>query len=543
MNPRALGDSYWQQILELMPLLATQVGDERFDDRLPDLSIQGVERRRGVHSAALTEAAGARPAATDVLDRAICDTIEAIARPEVASIEAGLHWLSPIDHLWGPGTLLEQLPALQQADTDARLERYVWRLARTEQYLDQARQLLDRAPKEIKAPRLIVDRCIRQVAAILATPPGESTALRPIPAINSNGRQRAVDVLGTKTLPGYFRYLEALKRYRSGARESLGLGAIPNGAQMYSVTILKWTSLRLEADDIHRLGQEQLNDIQTERTALASKLGSHNPTSAVKSYAANPLNRFNSRKDIIQLAEDQVQRGWQRSHKYFGRLPRRNCEVRPVEPSRENDMLEHYVPGTPDGSRPAIYYVNTARPEQRLRHSLASTTFHEANPGHHLQIALEQEQTDRPTLLRYGGELAGTAFIEGWGLYAERLADEMGLFLDDYERMGMLEQQALRAARLVVDSGLHARGWSRERAVEVLKSTGLEASSAELETDRYIAMPGQALAYKIGQIEIEAARRRTEKSQGEAFVLRDFHDRVLSLGAVPLETFRRELAG
>jgi uncharacterized protein (DUF885 family) len=312
---------------------------------------------------------------------------------------------------------------------------------------------------------------------------------------------------------------------------------------MYRLTILKWTSLSLDARDIHQIGEQQLSAIQAERIALAKTLGSPDPATAVKAYAANPQNQFKSRREIVQLAEDQVRRGWERSQNYFRRLPHRNCEVRPVDPSRENDVLEYYFPGTPDGSRPAIYYVNTANPQRRLRHSLASTTFHEANPGHHFQIALEQEQTERPTLLRYGGELAGSAFIEGWGLYAERLADEMGLFLDDYERMGMLEGQAVRAARLVVDTGLHALGWSRERAIEVMKSTGLEASFAELETDRYIASPGQALAYKIGQIEIEAARRRMQQSQGTTFDLRDFHDRVLSLGAIPFETFRRELAG
>ena len=543
MNPRALGGHYWRQNLELNPLLATQVGEEAFDDRLPDLSMGGIERRRDIQSTALSEAATARQSAIDVWDRAICDTIEAITRPDVASIESGLHWLAPIDHLWGPGTLLEQIAELQRADTEERLNRYLRRLAATERYLDQAGQLLDSAPKHLTAPRLIVDRCIRQAEGIVATPPEESIALHPIPSTNVNGRERAADVLRTTTLPAYTRYLEALKRYRPRARESLGLHAMRAGEQMYSVTILKWTSLPLEARDIHRIGQDQLRAVQAERMVLATKIGAQGPGSAVNSYPANPHNQFKSRQEIVELAEDQVRRGWERSRRYFGRLPRRNCEVRPVEPSRENDVLEYYFPGTADGTRPGIYYVNTARPEQRPRHSLASTTFHETNPGHHLQIALQQEQPDRPTLLRYGGELAGTGLIEGWALYAERLADEMGLFLDDYERLGMLEGQALRAARLVVDTGLHALGWTRERAIEVMKSTGLEASHAELETDRYIAMPGQALAYKIGQLEIEAARRRMEQSQGHAFALRGFHDRVLSLGSVPLETFRRELSG
>jgi uncharacterized protein (DUF885 family) len=543
VNARQLADGYWQQILELNPMLATQVGQEEFDDRLPDFSIQGIERRRDIHSKAMAEATTARQTARDLWDRVICDTIDAVASPEVASIGLAMHWLAPIDHLWGPGTMLEQMSALQRADNQVRLDRYLRRLAGIERYLDQASLLLDDAPKQLTAPRLIVDRCLCQVETILTTPPEESVAHRPIPATNLDGRRRVADVLRSTALPAYSRYLEALKRYRVAARESLGLHGMEGGEGMYRAAIQKWTSLALEPDDIHHLGQEQLSGIQAERMALARRLGSEDPASAVKSYASNPHNRFNSRKDIVQLAEEQVRRGWERSHEYFGRLPRSNCEVRPVEPSRENYVLEHYFPGTPDGSRPAIYYVNTARPDQRARHSLASVSFHEANPGHHLQITLEQEQPDRPALLRYGGEVAGAAFIEGWGLYAERLADEMSLFLDDYERMGMLEGQAVRAARLVVDTGLHALGWTRERAVEVMKSTGLEASAAEMETDRYVAMPGQALAYKIGQIEIEAVRERMERSQDAAFSLRNFHDKVLSLGSVPLETFRRELAG
>jgi uncharacterized protein (DUF885 family) len=201
-----------------------------------------------------------------------------------------------------------------------------------------------------------------------------------------------------------------------------------------------------------------------------------------------------------------------------------------------------YQPPSADGSRRGVYYVNAGDLAGKPLHHLATTTYHEANPGHHFQITLEQEIGERPALRRFGGLMAGAAFAEGWGLYSERLADEMGLFADEPERLGMLDMQAMRAARLVVDTGIHAFGWSREQAVAELEDAGVSQVDAAIETDRYITMPGQALAYKIGQFEIEQQRADTAKREGAAFSLPEFHDRLLALGSLPLSALRRELA-
>jgi uncharacterized protein (DUF885 family) len=225
----------------------------------------------------------------------------------------------------------------------------------------------------------------------------------------------------------------------------------------------------------------------------------------------------------------------------FGRTPSANCEVRPVEEFREADMpFAFYNPPTADGSRAGVYYINTLEPEHRPLHQLASTTYHEANPGHHFQISLEHDLADRPPLRRFGGILAGSAFIEGWGLYSERLADEMGLYQTDHERLGMLDSQAFRACRLIVDTGIHALDWDRERAVRQMMAGGLSELDARIEVDRYIALPGQALSYMIGMLEIRACRERAATANG-AFDLRDFHDRLLALGSVPLPALRREM--
>ena len=213
-----------------------------------------------------------------------------------------------------------------------------------------------------------------------------------------------------------------------------------------------------------------------------------------------------------------------------------------MEEFREADMpFAFYNPATADGSRPGVYYVNTYEPDQRPLHQLATTTHHEANPGHHFQISIEHEITGRPLLRRFGGFLSGSSFTEGWGLYAERLADEMGLYESEYERLGMLDSLAFRANRLIVDTGIHALGWERERAVTQMQTGGLSPVDADIEVDRYIALPGQALSYMIGMLEIRSWRDAAERRAGSAFDLSDFHDRLLSLGSLPLPSLRREM--
>lgn len=541
MNIQTLGERYWNGLLESNPLLATQVGDERFDDKLPDLGPFGIGRRRGLHAAAVAQARELRPTAVSLWDRLVCDAIEAMAWPEVRAIDLGLYRLAPIDQLWGPGTLLDQLASLQRVDTPVRLARYLGRLAAASKYLRDAGGLLEDLDDGVVAPRVLVDRCIRQVEEILATPIDTSVAVRPISAEMSAARQRVADVLGQTVYPAYARYVEVLRDYRMRSRDSIGLWDMPKGDEMYGVCIERATSLPLAANEIHETGSAELLAIQTERNEIAQSVGARDPAEAIANHVASGHDSFSSREEIVELARQRVDRGWQSSKGFFQHMPATNCEVRAVDPSRENDILEFYQAGTPDGQRPPIFFVNTARPTERQRHSLAATIYHESNPGHHLQTALQLEQSDRPPLLALAGDLTGPAIAEGWGLYSERLADEMGLYADPYECLGMLELQALRAARLMVDTGIHALHWSREQVIETLDSTGLSHDRSVLETDRYIALPGQALSYKIGQLEIEQQRRREAESAPD-FSLADFHDRVLQLGSVPLTAFRREIA-
>jgi uncharacterized protein (DUF885 family) len=244
----------------------------------------------------------------------------------------------------------------------------------------------------------------------------------------------------------------------------------------------------------------------------------------------------------VNRARGQIERAMAGAPAYFGTMPRAACEVRPVEPYKEADAPGAYYYGPAvDGSRPGIYYVNTYDLPSRSYVGLASMSFHEAVPGHHFQIALQSEHPTLNSFRRLGARMAGMAYVEGWGLYSERLADEMGLYLDEAERFGMLDGQAWRAARLVVDTGIHAFRWTRQRSIAQLLEAGLSDTDATIETDRYICLPGQALSYKVGQREIERLRRESAARLGPAFDLREFHDAVLGHGTLPLATLAREL--
>lgn len=539
----SLVDRYWQQLLETDPMIGTMTGDERYDDRLPDPSEAGRAARETLHRGALEELALIDRGLPDEGLRTTLDMLEAIALRELASIDHRLDRLLAASHLWGPGGLLAELGSLQRADTPERLDRYVGRLRATTEFYEAIRDVLrDGVAAGVTAPRVVAERAIGQVERLLSLDPSESPAVQPVPEEDADGRERVAQVLRETVMPALSGYVDALREYLPDATETIGISALPGGDAMYEAEILSWTTLPLEARKVHDLGLEDLEKIQEERRLIAERLGHPDVGSAIAELNASGRNTAESRAALVALAEDQVRRGWDAAPGFFGRRPRENCEVRPVEEFREADMpFAFYQPPSEDGSRPGVYYVNAYDLPTRPLHHMATTTYHEANPGHHFQLSIEQELPDRPALRRFGGILASSAFAEGWGLYSERLADEMGLYLDDWERLGMLEAQGMRAARLVTDTGIHALGWSREQAIDSMEDIGTPHVDAVIEIDRYIAIPGQALSYMIGMIEIERARRAATEREGAAFSLPDFHDRLLALGQLPLPALRREL--
>jgi uncharacterized protein (DUF885 family) len=536
---REFVDDYWGRFLTQEPMFATSAGEEGLDDRLPDLSEDGLANREGVHGTALQRCGSFDRDAFGLEDRAVLDLVEFVARRELDIVRLRLDRLWAVSHmigghLYGPPQLLGQIGSLQRADNPERANRYLGRLSAIPRYLAQVeRAMADGLRAGQTAPRVVAERSIAMVGAQLATPPAKSPLLDIVH--DDELRVRVEATLADAVYPAYASYLGGLREYAEGARTTVGLSALPGGDAMYAAEIRGWTTLDRSAEELHALGVAELAAIEDERRSIAGRLGHPDAAGAVAALEEAGRNTI-GREALLGLVRDQVRRAWEAASQYFGRLPTSGCEVRPVPAAQEDHVLDFYLGPTADGSRPGVFYLNT-RP--RPRHSMATTTYHESNPGHHFQIALALQQANRPALWRSAAELQGAAYAEGWGLYCERLADEMGLYADDSERLGMLELQALRAARLVVDTGLHALGWDREQAVGVLEATGLPRWKAAVEVDRYIAMPGQALCYKLGQREIERWRAAAERDHG--FPLAAFHDRLLWLGPLPLPTLEREL--
>jgi uncharacterized protein (DUF885 family) len=296
------------------------------------------------------------------------------------------------------------------------------------------------------------------------------------------------------------------------------------------------TSLDVDAEQLHRTGHEEVDRIDREIVELAGRTLSVGSLGlALSALRADPTLFFGSRQEVFDTAAASLERAREVAPAWFGRLPAAACVILEM-PSHEEDHVgaAYYRPSAEDGSRPGQYVVNTSNPHDRPRYEAEALAYHEAVPGHHLQGALGQELHGLPDFRRH---LGPTAYFEGWGLYAERLADEMGLYSGDLDRLGMLSFDAWRAARLVVDTGIHAMGWSRQQAIDyMLGHTALSPRSVADEVDRYISLPGQALAYKTGQLELLRIREEAQRRMGPAFDIRGFHDAILSDGALPLPT-------
>jgi uncharacterized protein (DUF885 family) len=297
----------------------------------------------------------------------------------------------------------------------------------------------------------------------------------------------------------------------------------------------------MDARAVHELGLKEMERIQSDmRTITRRSFASTAPSELIARFRSDSSYSFRSREDLITTAQRAVDRAKAAMPRWFGRLPKTEFILDPCQPHEEKKGCPNsYVPGTTDGSRPARWRINAGAPQEQPRATMEGTAFHEGIPGHHLQMALAQERPNAHPVTRY---LFFSGFTEGWALYSERLADEMGLYTSDLERFGDLGDQALRAARLVVDPGLHILGWSRDSAIAyMLERVPGTRTYIESEVDRYIADPGQATAYMIGRLEIERLRREAERRLGSRFDIREFHDQVLEQGSIPLTLLRSNI--
>jgi uncharacterized protein (DUF885 family) len=540
-----LAERFWEAILELSPTTATVYGDHRYDDRLPDPGPDGRARTRALMERTAAEASAIDTDGLPTEDRITRDMLKVIAELTIEEDDQRLHELRVVDQMGGPQQLLPQLTQFQPADTPERLDAFLARLRAYPAFMAANTEILrDGLASGLTAPRIVAERTIAQIERMLVVPIESAIVPSMVKVASEADRERVRGVVRDFVYPADQAFLDALRGdYLAGTRSDPGLWSAPDGDQLYRTAIRSWTTLDLDASEVHRTGLEELETIEAERRVVARAAGFGDDTAAYRAALdADVSNTPRTKAELVERATEDITRAMAIAPRYFGVLPRAACDVRPVEEYKEKDApFAYYYPPAADGSRPGIYYANGYDLPSRKYTKLATTTYHEAVPGHHFQITLEMENPHLNTFRRLGARMVGGAYVEGWGLYSERLADEMGLFRGEGERFGMLDAQAWRAARLVVDTGLHALRWPRQRSIDFLEAAGLSETDAVIETDRYICWPGQALTYKIGQHAIEKLRAELSARDGSAFDLRAFHDAVLGHGSLPLATLSREL--
>jgi len=542
----ALAERVFDGFLERNPLWATVLGDERWDDRWDDPTEVGRTRDLAALDELDQGIEGLDAPGLAAEDRITLGILRVISRTRREAHRLRLWEMDGLDQMSGPQTLVTELARFQRIDTPERMTRL---LARLEAYPALLAAYADNLAAGVRsgrtAARVPVERTIAQTRALVETPVDASPLLAAHPELAASGRDRLARAVRDWVQPALGSFLVALEDYLPHARPGEGLCWLPDGEEVYRFSILASTTLPETPQALHDHGLARIEDLTRERDAIARSLGYADSAAYRAFLETDPANITHDPAEIVRMAEGWVASAFDAAPAWFGLLPRAACEVRAVEPHQEKDAPPaFYFPPSEDGARPGRYYINTYQPESRPLHRLAATTFHEATPGHHFQIALEAELPGLNRFRRLGSRLAGMAYAEGWGLYAEGLADEMGLYADERERFGRFDSEAWRAVRLVVDTGMHAFRWTRQQSIDLLRdAAGLSQVEAETETDRYITWPGQALAYMTGQREILALRYLLERRDGPRFDRRAFHDQVIGHGSLPLATLREELPG
>src|SRR5450756_825675 len=429
----AIADRFWEGLLRESPTMATTYGDERYDDRLEDPGPAGRAAARALRERTLAEIATIPADGLPVEERITRDMLEVVCELGIKQADARVDLLAAVDQMGGPQTLLPQLVQFQRADTPERLDRLVARLEAYGPFMDAYVGLLaESRATGLTATRIAADRTIAQTERLLAIPAAESpiVASAQLADGDARGRERLAAVVETHVRPALARYVEALRGdYLAGAREEPGLWSAPNGDALYRLAIRSWTTLDLDPVEVHQVGLEELAATDAERRLIARGAGFGDDIDAYRRHlVADPANVAENSDALVARAREEIERALAAAPAWFGRLPAAACDVRPVDAFMERDApFAYYYPPAIDGSRPGIYYVNTYDLPHRFLSTLGTTTYHEAVPGHHFQIALEMEHPDLPAFRRLGSRLVGAAYAEGWGLYSERLAEDGAL--------------------------------------------------------------------------------------------------------------------
>jgi uncharacterized protein (DUF885 family) len=537
-------DEHWTYLMSQHPEFASEIGDYRFNDRWTDRSAAAV--------AAQVARLGDFLARFEALDPAGLSADEALTRELIVrDLRDSLEgyrletWKMPVDQLWGVHLAIAQLPAVLPFRNVKDFDDYLARLHQIPRQLEDA---IDDMRLGMAAglmpPRYVLEMAAEQAAGIGALRAAEAPFARVLerlpPSLAPQEQQRiraaVLAAVEGEVLPAYVRLARFVKEdYAPKGRTEPGIWALPDGAARYAFAVRTATTTRLTPDEIHELGLREVARIEDEMRAVAARAGYPSLDAFRKAIAADPRYRVSSREEVLETYRRHLDSMRAELPRLFGRLPRAELDVVPMEEFREKGAAAaEYEAGLADGQRPGRVRVNTGDYAEQRTYEMESIAYHEGIPGHHLQVSIQQELEGLPMQRRFW--LWYDACGEGWALYAERLAGERGRYRDPANEYGHLQLEMLRAIRLVVDTGLHARRWSRDQVVRYFHDhSTLPESEIQRETDRYVVAPGQALAYKVGELEIVALRERARRALGPAFDLRAFHDAVLGAGSLPLD--------
>ncbi|GAA2134316.1 DUF885 domain-containing protein [Glycomyces algeriensis] len=536
----ALAQRYFDFHLADNPTSASFYGIAGYDDKLPDPSRDG-DRARLAHQAEIRTGLDAIDARVlEGQDRITYSMLARLTADQSASIEAALGEVGLSNTITGPvSTMLSSLPRMS-LNSEQRSRDYLVRLGSLGGYfdavLDRYRQAAAEGRHQTRRGVLAV---IEQIDDYLGTDLESDPLVGPTPTGVDGWKEQAVALVAERVRPSLQRWREALETEFlpvSRGDDEVGVCHVPGGLEGYAAASRQFTTTDLTPEEVHRIGLEEVERLRGEFAEIGARaLGTADVAEVVDRLRNDRSLRYASSDEILADVTEALRRAEAALPKAFLDYDIAPCSVEVIpEAAAKGSTLAYYTVPAADGSRPGTHWVNTYEPESRARYEYEALAFHESVPGHHLQFALGQTLEGLPQFRRFAYV---TAFGEGWGLYTERLCDEIGLYSGDLQRLGMVSFDAWRACRLVVDTGMHVFGWSRERAVAYMReNTALSEANIANEVDRYIAWPGQALAYMVGRRHIGALRERAREALGEAFDLRHFHDRVLSNGSIPLET-------
>jgi len=548
-------DAYFEDSLRLSPLHATFIGDNRYNDLLPN-SI-GPAHRAEAHAVDQRYLEAVRRIDASQLSPGERISYDIFVRERTRSLESERFpdELLPINQAGG---LLNLMPALGSGNnaqpfvTPRDYENWLKRLDGLVVWMDQAIvNMREGMARGVVQPRAVMEKVLPQLEAMIVARPEDSAYFAPVrhfpetvPVAERDRLAAAyARTIGDGVLPAYRRLRDFVRdEYLPKTRSTVAWTALPDGAAWYAFKVQEHTTTSLAPDEIHEIGLREVARIRGEMDQVRQQVGFQGDLPAFFRFLeTDPRFYFTQGADLLNGYRMLKVRIDAALPALFSVFPRADYEVREVEAFRAASAAGgYYQSGSADGSRPGIFYVNTYNLKAQPKYGMETLSLHEAAPGHHFQRSIQQELEGVPRFRRFGGDY--TAYAEGWALYAESLGRELGLFTDPYQWFGRLNDEMLRAMRLVVDTGLHARGWSREQAIRyMLDNSTLAESDVVSEVDRYVAWPGQALGYKVGDLRIQGLRHKAEQALGPKFDLRDFHREVLCDGAVPLDVLEQKI--